>query len=97
METYLFLTSWTDQGLQDVKGTIERTSQAVETMERFGVRIFETYWTVGPYDIVFVAECPDQATAHAVELQLGARGNIRSTAMRAFDRGEMSDILEKLA
>jgi uncharacterized protein with GYD domain len=96
METYLFLTKWTDQGLRDVKGTIERTSQAVETMERFGVRIFETYWTVGPYDIVFVAECPDQATAHAVELQLGARGNIRSTAMRAFDRGEMSDILEKL-
>ena len=96
METYLFLSTWTDQGLQAVKGTIERTSQAVETMERFGVRIFEMYWTVGPYDLVFVADCPDLDTAHAVELQLAARGNIRCTAMRAFERGEMEAILEKL-
>jgi uncharacterized protein with GYD domain len=96
METYLFLSTWTDQGLQAVAGTIERTTEAVETMERFGVRIFETYWTVGVYDLVFVAECPDIETAHAVELQLAARGNIRATAMRAFDRGEMSAILERL-
>jgi len=96
METYLFLSNWTDQGLQAVKGTVDRTTEAVATMERFGVRIFETYWTVGPYDLVFVAECPDQATAHAVELQLGARGNIRSTAMGAFNRDEMSAVLDKL-
>ena len=96
METYLFLSTWTDQGLQAVSGTIERTTEAVETMERFGVRIFETYWTVGAYDLVFVAECPNIETAHAVELQLAARGNIRTTAMRAFDSGEMSAILERL-
>lgn len=97
METYVFLLLWTDQGLQETSNSVERATRAVSTMERLGVRIFETYWTVGPYDLVMVAECPDQQTAHAVSLDMASRGNIRAVSMRAFDQTEMDGVAKLLA
>lgn len=96
MATYIFLTHWTDRGVQDSRNSVERATTAVERMERLGVKIFETYWTVGEYDLVLVADCPDVETAHAVSLDLSSRGNIRAIALRAFDAGEMTDVLAKL-
>jgi len=94
--TYIFLTRWTDQGLQGTRSTVERAAAAVDRMEQLGVKIFETYWTVGEYDLVMVADCPDVETAHAVSLDLASRGNLRATALRAFEPGEMSAILARL-
>lgn len=94
METYVFLLEWTDAGLQQAANSVERVTRTVEAMERLGVRIFETYWTVGPYDLVLVAECPDDATAHAVGLDMASRGNVRSTTMRAFDRTDMERVVK---
>jgi uncharacterized protein with GYD domain len=96
MASYIFLSRWTDQGLQSTRNTVERAAAAVERMEHLGVKIFETYWTVGAYDLVMVADCPDDETAHAVSLDLASRGNLRATALRAFEPGEMSAILERL-
>ena len=97
METYMHFSSWTDQGIRDTRNSVDRATAAVDEMERFGVKIFEMFWTVGgPHDLIMVADCPDQETAQAVALRLGARGNIRPLAVRAFDRGEMAAIVEKL-
>jgi uncharacterized protein with GYD domain len=92
-ETYVFLLTWTDRGLQETANSVERAMRTVGAMEEFGVRIFETYWTVGPFDMVMVAECPDQATAHALSLDMASRGNVRVTTMRGFDRTEMEQIV----
>jgi uncharacterized protein with GYD domain len=96
VETYIFLTKWTDQGVKDSRNSVDRATAAVEAMESMGVKIFEMYWTVGPYDLILVADCPDQATAHAVSLRLAQGGNVRPVALRAFDRGEMNDLVAKL-
>lgn len=96
MATYIFLTRWTDRGLQDTRDTVSRAAAAVDRMEQLGVKIFETYWTVGEYDVVIVADCPDLETAHAVSLDLASRGNLRATALRAFEPGEMRAILDRL-
>ena len=96
MASYIFLTRWTDQGLQGTRDTVERARSAVARMEQLGVKIFETYWTVGEYDLVMVADCPDVETAHAVSLDLASRGNLRATALRAFEPGEMASIIERL-
>ena len=61
-------------------------------MERLG----QIYWTVGPYDLVSVLEAPDEQSATAFLLELGSVGNVRSTTLRAYDREEMSGILERL-
>jgi uncharacterized protein with GYD domain len=96
VQTFVFLTTWTDQGIQDSRNSVDRALAAVESMEQHRVKIFEVYWTTGPYDLMLVAECPDQETAHAVTLELASRGNVRCTAMRAFDRSEMTGIMARL-
>lgn len=96
MATYVFLTRWTDQGALDPATAVERARVAVDRMEQIGVKIFETYWTMGPYDLVMVADCEDVETAHAASLDMASRGNIRSTVLPAFDAGEMAAIVERL-
>jgi uncharacterized protein with GYD domain len=60
-----------------------------------GGALKEVYWTVGPYDIVTVADFPDDEAATAFLLKLGSQGNIRTTSMRGFSRDEMARVLEK--
>jgi uncharacterized protein with GYD domain len=94
--TFIYLTSWTDQGVGEPKTAVDRATAAVENLERMGVKIFELYWTSGDYDLVMVAECADEETAYAAQLDMASRGNVRPSVLRAFDREEMSAILAKL-
>jgi uncharacterized protein with GYD domain len=56
----------------------------------------DLYWTLGPHDVVAIAEAPDDETATAFALAAGAQGSIRSTTLRAFDREEVKGILAKV-
>lgn len=96
MPTFIYLTTWTDKGVADPKTAVDRAQAAVDNLESMGVKIFETYWTSGDFDLVMVAECADEETAYAAQLDMASRGNVRPTVLRAFDRGEMSTILAKL-
>ncbi|HVF01794.1 MAG TPA: GYD domain-containing protein [Rubrobacteraceae bacterium] len=96
MPTYVSLLNWTDQGIRNVRDTLDRAKRAEEAAEKYGVRFVETYYTVGPYDIVTVVEAADEESATAVLLALGAAGNVRSTTLRAYEREEMSAIVERL-
>jgi uncharacterized protein with GYD domain len=52
-------------------------------------------WTIGQYDLVCIADFPDEATGVAVLLQVGSQGNIRSSTMSAFSAAEMTDIIRR--
>ena len=95
MPTYVFLLNWTDQGIRNVKDTLNRSDRAAEVAEKYGARFEQIYWTVGPYDVVAVLEAPDEETAAALLLGSSA-GNLRSTTLRAYDREEMKGIIERL-
>jgi uncharacterized protein with GYD domain len=97
MQKYIYLTHWTDQGAKDTSNSVHRATTAIDTAETAGARIYEVYWTAGPYDLVFMAEVPDHETAHAVTLALARNGNVRTHAMRAFDRSEMLAIVDSVA
>ena len=96
MPTYVVLMNWTDQGIRTVKETVHRRDQADALAERHGVRIEQVYWTVGPYDLVTVFEAPDGESITAMLLELGSGGNLRTTTLRAYDREEMSGIVQRL-
>ncbi len=88
--------NWTDQGIKNVKGTVERTDDVAKLAEKHGGRLVQSYWTVGPYDLVAIGEAPDDESATAFALELGSVGNVRTTTMRAYDREEMSGITQRL-
>jgi uncharacterized protein with GYD domain len=98
MPTYVTLFNWTDQGIRNVRDTVERVDRGAELAEeKYGVRLGQIYWTVGPYDIVSVFEAPDEQSVIAFLLELGSVGNVRSTTLRAYDREEISEIIGRLA
>jgi uncharacterized protein with GYD domain len=95
--TYVTLFNWTEQGIRNVKESPARVDSGVQVAEqKYGVRLRDLYWTVGPYDIVAEWEAPDEQSLSAFLLELGSLGNVRSTTLRAYDREEMGGILERL-
>ena len=56
----------------------------------------QTYWTVGSHDVVGIAEAPDDESISAFCLALSSGGNLRTNILRAYNREEMSGVLERL-
>jgi uncharacterized protein with GYD domain len=95
MATYIVLGNWTDAGVRDFKQTVERAETADRMLQAWGGRMVSIHWTLGPYDFVVLAESPDDATTEAWLVAVGAKGNVTTTTMRAFDRSEMQTIVDK--
>ena len=96
MPTYVSLINWTDEGIRNVRDTLQRSRRTEELAQKHNVRIEQIYWTVGPHDIVIIAEASDEESATAYFLELGSAGNVRTTTLRAYTREEMSGILERI-
>ena len=95
MATYIVLSSFTDQGVRNVKDTTKRSDAVRELAKKFGVTAKDIFWTLGRYDVVAIFEAPDDASMTALGLALGAAGNVRTQTLRAFSREEMNVILAK--
>ena len=96
MPTYVVLVNWTDQGITNVKQTIERTDHGGELAQKHGLKLEQAYWTVGAYDMVTIFTAPDDEAISALLLEIGSLGNVRTTTLRAYDEQEMSGILQRL-
>jgi uncharacterized protein with GYD domain len=95
MPTYISLINWTDQGIRNVKETLQRADAAGQLAQKHGGSL-QVYWTVGAYDIVAIFEAPDDESATAFLLETGSGGAVRTTTLRAYDRDQMSSILGRL-
>jgi uncharacterized protein with GYD domain len=98
MPHYVLLVNWTDQGIRNVRETLHRADEDVlgQLEQEYGTRIEHIYWTVGPHDLITIVEAPDDESVSAMVLALGSLGNLRFTTLRAYDREEMSNIIERL-
>jgi uncharacterized protein with GYD domain len=93
--TFISLVNWTEQGIAGFKDTSKRVDAVQETLAKHGGKIKDMYWTIGPYDVVAVIEAPDDESATAALLEIGAIGNVRTTTLRGFNRTEMEAIIAK--
>jgi uncharacterized protein with GYD domain len=96
MPRYVTLVKWTDQGIRNVKETVQRTEQVRQMMESMGGRLETIFWTQGRYDLVAISEAPDEETAAATTLRIASQGAVRTEVLRAFDAEEMGRILAKV-
>jgi uncharacterized protein with GYD domain len=95
MSTYISLINWTEQGVQGFKDTVARAKAATDLAAKMGGELKSIYWTVGEYDIITVAEFPDDQTGTAFLLKLGAQGNVRTKTLQAHTADEMTEIIAK--
>lgn len=95
MPTYVTLYHWTEQGIKNFRDTTDRAKTAIAQAEKMGGRITQLLWTSGAYDLVGIAEFPDDQTVSAFNLALASAGNVRTTTMRAYNDREMAAIIAK--
>ncbi|MDQ8732778.1 GYD domain-containing protein [Bradyrhizobium sp. LHD-71] len=96
MATYIMLASFTDQGIRNVKDTIKRAEAFKDLAKDSGATVKDIYWTLGQYDVVAIADAPDEMTMTALGLALGKSGNVRTQTLRAFSQADMNTILAKV-
>ncbi|AMO21844.1 GYD domain-containing protein [Ramlibacter solisilvae] len=96
MPTFIALAKFTEQGLRNIKGTVDRADAARKAAEAFGATIKDIYWVQGQYDIVILLEAKDDTSANAFSLATAAQGNVQFQTLRAITRDEMKQVLAKL-
>ena len=95
MATFISTIKFTAQGIQAINETTKRAAALKTAAKKLGVKVTAVYWTLGAFDGVLIFEAPDDETATAVLLKLGAAGNVQTTTARAFTASEMDAILAK--
>ncbi len=96
MPAYISLMSFTEQGIHNVKETVKRVRAAKESAKAAGGRVIGVWWTLGQYDMIVIAEGPDDEAATRQVLAIGMQGNVRTMTMRAFSEDEMEKIVQGL-
>ncbi len=96
MPTYISLMKMTGEGVEDIKEAPQRIKESREKMEAMGAKLVALYVTMGEYDYVAIAECPNDEVALTFLLGLGAEGRVRTSTMRAFTAEEFVGIVNKL-
>jgi uncharacterized protein with GYD domain len=96
MVTYVVLLNFTDQGIRNVKESPKRAEAFKLMAKTFGATLKELYWTQGKYDLITIVEAPDETSAMALDLSLGALGNVRTESLRAFSAADMTEVVAKM-
>lgn len=96
MPTYISLLHYTQQGIAGAKSGPSRVDAAKEAYRKAGGELKGFYLTMGRYDVVIVAELPNDETVATLALSLGAAGNVRSETFRAFTEAEYRKIVTTL-
>lgn len=96
MATFITTIKFTQQGIKDIDHTTKRSEIFTAEAEKLGVKVKDIYWTLGAHDGLLILEAPDDETATAVILHLGAMGNVHTSTCRAYNAAEMDTILTKV-
>src|SRR5262249_17030985 len=97
MPKYLWRVSYSPQavkGLLDEGGTSRREATA-ELVKEQGGALEGFYFAFGETDVFVIAALPDDATAAAVSLTVGAAGAGRITTTRLLDPEDIDDAARK--
>ena len=93
MPTYIALLKWTGQGVANVKDSPSRLDSGRKAFKKMGVKIKDTYLTMGRYDLVCVIDAPDDETYATAILTLGSQGNVQTETLKAFSEADYRKII----
>jgi uncharacterized protein with GYD domain len=96
MATFITTIKFTQQGIKDIDHSTKRAAIFKPEAKELGAKVKEIYWTLGEHDGLLILEAPDDETATAVILHLGAMGNVHTSTCRAYTAAEMEKIVAKV-
>jgi uncharacterized protein with GYD domain len=93
MPTYIALLKWTGQGISAIKDSPDRLDAGRKAFKKAGVKIKDTYLTMGRYDLLCVIDAPDDESYAAAILTLGSQGNVQTETLKAFSEADYRKII----
>lgn len=96
MPTYVSLWNFTQDGIENVDESPERLDEAKGLFEALGGELREFYLTMGQYDVVIIADFPDDEAAAKAAITIAKGGTASSETLTAFDEAGFRDIVAGL-
>ena len=96
MAKYILLSSWTEQGIRNIKDSARRLDAGKALAEKDDCVYEQVYMTMGNVDMVAVVEAPDDETLARHVLKLGSGGNLRTVTLKAFTEDSYRTIIASL-
>lgn len=96
MVTNVMLMTLTHEGGRHIKDAPKRVKEALDSFEAMGGKVIAFYAVTGEYDYVAIGQAPNDEVALGFLVGLTARGNVKSTTLRAFSLDEFTAAIEKL-
>jgi uncharacterized protein with GYD domain len=96
MAKYIILCNYTQNGIENVKQSPTRLDAAKKAFHSMGGELKEFYLVMGRYDMVVVADMPNDEAAAKLALAIGSGGALRSETLRAFTEDEYRKIVSAL-
>ncbi|MCL4465607.1 MAG: GYD domain-containing protein [Chloroflexi bacterium] len=96
MAGYIILVNLTSEGITSVKEAPERIRQGKAAAEKMGIRTVGVWATLGQYDLMVVADAPDDKSVAAFALSMASAAKATTQTMRAFSEDELAQIVSAL-
>jgi uncharacterized protein with GYD domain len=96
MATYVLLTRWTQQGIENIRESPARFDALKGLVRELGGEVKAYYLVTGQYDGITIIEAPDDETMAKIALAAAAKGNVRTETLRAFPEEEYRKIVTAL-
>jgi uncharacterized protein with GYD domain len=96
MAGYVGLFRFTPKALENLKELPEAMKRTRSLGEQMGVRVIGIWVTMGRYDVVGIADAPDDKTAARFSLAIASGGLVTTETMRALSEEEFAQVVAKL-
>jgi uncharacterized protein with GYD domain len=93
MPTYMIMSKWTAQGLQNIRQSPTRLDAGRKAMEAAGLKMTHFFMTTGQYDMIAIVEAPDDMAFAKAVLANVSKGAFTTETCRAFTEIEYRQII----
>ncbi|MFO1036380.1 MAG: GYD domain-containing protein [Geminicoccaceae bacterium] len=96
MAIFIFQGRYTKEAMRGmVENPEDRAEATARMVEAGGGKLLSYYVTLGEWDFIVTADLPDQATASALAMAVGAAGGIDSHIIPAMTTAEAKTAMER--
>ena len=97
MATYVMLMKFTERGAADIADAKQGRAEGKKAAAALGVEWKKSYLLMGDYDVMVIAEAPDEETMARYALLGNMSGAVTTTTLRAFTEAEADRLISPLA
>jgi uncharacterized protein with GYD domain len=96
MQTYVILMKFTTKGAETLLESSRRYDKFDEGIRELGGRVVSAYGLLGDYDVLIIAEFPDEKAAMKTVIRAASRGTATSKTLTAIPLREFYGLVNEV-